>query len=448
MGAFSKIKDAIFGSEKTDVKPAKPEWEKRTRPTIKFASPISRTEFEASWIGGERTKRKKVGVFSFTRINGNVEQDLGSESDSYPLTFFFNGPKHDLTAKKFWEKSKEVGRWQVWHPKHGRLYLQLHSITEIDAPVEDANTTAFNSDWSEPINPETLMTGAERDIDKERLALDALAADEFSASYSSKPGALNRLKSAVAAISGAVDKILGPIVATNSAVQTAFLSVNESMQQLLNAVVIKPLSLVGQIQATISLPAKIVQDKRAMFESYANLAEQIFSGFDSDVILGRTDAGSFNVARVKSLYATSIISAVSGVAGGGGSAGTSRADILAAGASYMRVVSLCIAGAEADQEAFSSKASLKEKYFAFETTYNQIVKLAWISYYKILEEADSLPVLFTFITERPMAPVVQAMRAYGATDAGITRFVEENDLKGIDIMLLEPGREFRMTSNG
>lgn len=440
MGAFDKIKDALFGGNDIHVKPGKPEWSIRVRPYIKFSSPISRTEFEAKWVGGERSCAKKIGSFSFPKIDGTVEQDLKMDSDQYPLTFFFDGPKHDLTAKSFWKKSKEPGRWKVWHPVHGLLYLQLHSISQKDAPVENSNITEFSSEWSDPINPETLMTGTERMGDPD--SLDGLAAEEFSSSISTKTGALGALKNAVKACQKAMDKVFGPIMAANGLAQSAMLTFSSTIDSLLISASMNVLSLAGSIQQTIALPAKIGMDKKALLDSYNRLAEEIFDGYKTDVIIGRAiNPGAYNVAKVKSLYAAAIMS---GAARGVLSAGAvDRANVAV---QFLSLYGYLIEKAEDDQTKFQLAKVFQDTFFAFEQTYSQARGLGITVARTLNVQASQSPVTATFRNNVPTSPFMIAASEYGPNEDAYDAFVEQNDLKGIDILLLEMNRTYQVST--
>ena len=65
-------------------------WDERLRKTIDFVSPEG-NQFSALWRGAPRTTPKKLGIFSFPKVDGNIVQDLGTESAVYELTFWFEG---------------------------------------------------------------------------------------------------------------------------------------------------------------------------------------------------------------------------------------------------------------------------------------------------------------------------------------------------------------------
>ena len=108
------------------------------QPSIKLTSPAG-IEFEALSRGGERTREKKIGIFGYPDIPGDVTQDLNVNSTKYPLDIFFTGKNHDIEADEFWTATAETGLWEVVHPVKGILSLQFMSVREGINPITEGN---------------------------------------------------------------------------------------------------------------------------------------------------------------------------------------------------------------------------------------------------------------------------------------------------------------------
>jgi prophage DNA circulation protein len=135
-------------------------WQDRLEPFVTMVSPEG-NRFEAKWQKSPRSMDKNLGIHTFPGTDGNVVQDLGSNSDRHSLQFFFDGPDHDLDAADFWAATRERGPWTTIHPVHGFMVLQLISGQENDDVVDAANTTEITSEWIEPIDEFTLTTARE-----------------------------------------------------------------------------------------------------------------------------------------------------------------------------------------------------------------------------------------------------------------------------------------------
>ena len=136
------------------------DWQTRLRKDIEFTSPLG-TIFSAQWRGSPRSKTKKVARLELPLLNGEIAQDLGSNSATYPLVFAFEGANNDIIAAAFYDAIDERGPWSVEHPVHGFMALQPLSVREVDNPTESGNITEFTSEWMEPIDDTSLQTARE-----------------------------------------------------------------------------------------------------------------------------------------------------------------------------------------------------------------------------------------------------------------------------------------------
>jgi len=137
-------------------------WRDRLGSEIALVSP-SGIQFTAKWKGNPRKKEKKLGIFEFPLVNGNIVQDLASQSSYYTLTIYFDGLNHDLNASAFFEVCDEIGTWQVYHPVHGFVELQLIRVEEDNDPVESGGITVVTTEWIEPLDEVFLETGRKLD---------------------------------------------------------------------------------------------------------------------------------------------------------------------------------------------------------------------------------------------------------------------------------------------
>jgi prophage DNA circulation protein len=156
------------------------DWRTRLRPTINFFSPDG-DQFAAKWSGDTRECEKMIGEFAFPTRDGSIVQDLGTRGVRYPLTFWFDGPDHDIFASSFFEAFKQRGPWMIEHPVHGFMELQPIRISTADKPTESGNVTEIVSEWIEPLNEETLETARQAwgVIDQLSNDLNAASAQAF-----------------------------------------------------------------------------------------------------------------------------------------------------------------------------------------------------------------------------------------------------------------------------
>ena len=109
-------------------------WLDRVRGSLHLISPEGKT-FDAKWVGDSRSAEKKLGIFTYPKINGTVVQDLGLNSALYPFRLFFDGEDNDLESTRFFEAFNERGTWEIDHPTKGRITLQPINVIERILPV-------------------------------------------------------------------------------------------------------------------------------------------------------------------------------------------------------------------------------------------------------------------------------------------------------------------------
>jgi hypothetical protein len=89
-------------------------WLDRLGENITLTSPDGNV-FTAKWMGGERTREKKIGLFTYPDVAGTIAQDLSVNATKYPLTIYFDGSDHDLIAERFFRATGQNGLWSVLH---------------------------------------------------------------------------------------------------------------------------------------------------------------------------------------------------------------------------------------------------------------------------------------------------------------------------------------------
>ena len=135
-------------------------WRERLAATVELVSPDG-DSYSPKWQGDPRSLSKKLGVFEYPKVRGSIVQDLEVSSDTYELTLYFDGENNDLEASRFFTSCRQKGTWQVTHPVHGFVELQLISVKEDNQPTTNGNITEVSTKWIEPLDPTTLKTARE-----------------------------------------------------------------------------------------------------------------------------------------------------------------------------------------------------------------------------------------------------------------------------------------------
>lgn len=413
-------------------------YRERLQPVISLVSPSGR-EFAAKWAGNDRSLDKSVGVFKTPGVQGVITQDLEVEGVVYPLRFWFDGPDNDLLSRLFFEACREQGLWSVVHPVHGTKSLQLISVTEAVNPVSSGGVTEFNTEWLEVVREGGAQSAAQiasAAISQSQVVADVGAtqfAEDVELDSAAKAGAV---RSATGKTISAFDSTLKSITDQVSEVAAQVSSIKRGIDATLIEPVIDIISLAGQIQALIALPALVITDISAKIETVGNFAEQVFAFSPTEA-----KPENINVAEVQQIAVTSSL----GVATTG-----AVTSVLASRQSALDTITALLAlfddvtnGLDATQELYSGQL-LSQSYFSQSQTYFDSALMIALAVAHLVKSVFGLAAEKRFTLIRAENPVILAMREYsgpGVDDSSISLFYDSNQLTGQETLLLPAGKE-------
>ena len=442
-------------------------WDERLLKSIDFISPDG-DEFSAKWRGSPRSFDKKLGIFLYPKIKGNVVQDLDVNSDRYSLQFFFDGKDSDKKAQSFFKAAKQNGTWNVTHPVHGFVDLQLMSITELDSPIDSGGIVEFSSEWIEPIDPELLKTAKELAglIDGQGDALNLAALEDFANQVKQGTEQLtDAISKTTQAIGNLSDKLLSPLAAITDSIDSIFNAVQNGINDTLNSTVLAVESLGGQVQALIQTPPLASNSLGSRLDTYSQFTsgtlDLLPGGSESKRPLGaKTKAANNEIATtelassatLKALADIAITSPTKPVATDTIDATTgvttsdfieTKAQAIAAAETISGLFSDITASLETAQDAFSD-VPLDDQYFSQKTSFTEASILIGLVVQYLQVVSYDLAIEKRFILKRPRCPIDIVISEYGElgdNDANLDLFIRTNQLKGEEILLLPAGRE-------
>jgi prophage DNA circulation protein len=451
MGALDTLKDIFFGGPSN--------WEERLAENITLISPEGK-EFKAKWIGSPRTKTKKVGTYFYPKVKGNVVKDLDVNSTIFPLTFYFDGPNNDLNARAFFATCDETGPWEITHPVHGFFELQLLSVTEEMQPVTSGGLTKITSEWIEPIDEKTLLSGRQMAgiVDGLSNDLNQSAIEQFIETLKEgTEGLQNVIETTTNGISNVTDFALSPVAAVVDAVDSSFLAIQRGIQDTLNATVFQARALAGQIQNLIQVPVLGKNDLTTRLQAYDDLKEALFlqlPGLENSTSsrIASTDEAKNNIA-LNELALTSVIVANAQVAITAPTAAQTDDPTQAVIKTRAQAIEVALGVAEtfdnitdaldAQQESYAN-LDIDKQYFSQSQAFGDVSKLVAETMRYLLLIAYDLKVerRFTLTTYRaPIEIVITEYGDLGDNEVNLSEFIEANALKGTELLLLPPGKE-------
>jgi len=413
----------------------------RVREEIKLKSPISKQEFTAKWSGGTRSFNKRLAMYEYADVNGTVVDDFGVGGDRYPITLIFDGPTYEGRADQFIKACRENGKWEVIHPTKGFLGLQLISLSEQDQPVTQANLIKIDTEWLEFIDPRTHKTGAQlrAQTNADIGLLNVDQRNRFNRVKMKTFSDRSKLSDMADAMAKGVDKVLGPIAAKNAEINQKMLRAQRDIQSMISSGVIEPLKLAGQIQETIQTPMYAIRDIKGRLRACKDLALNIFAQNDA-FNPGDNDSANFNRALMQELSLTSVLASVTTV--GITSDLNSREDAITLIEAQEGFKS-DIAAHLGDSQQGLADALIDTQYIMQEASYNQMINMTGSGKAFLIKEAMDLKVAKRYTLTKDRATLEVAISMYGDdwSEDQFTFFVESNNLRGDELLMLPAGKE-------
>lgn len=406
-------------------------WQDRLQPEI-LLHPPKGLSFSAHWRGGSRDMRKKLGVFEYPKVVGSTVQDLDVESSDYPLSFYFEGPDHDLVAERFYQACKLRGPWQIEHPTKGRFKAYLVSVSEAIEPVESGNMTVFETEWIEAADSLLVMSTTQRQaVVRERVTLvKDSAVGQFAAKVKiNKPSLLTQFRAAVTNATRAVANTLTPLTRTMAEVNAAVESVHRGIASAVIDPALNIVALASQIYTAVTLPSLVPESVGVRLDYYRRLIEDIES-----VMPEKASEAGVNVLATQELIATaSLAGAASAVIDGDPSTREEAVE-------FMRVMTGILTGLtdnlDAGQALYTGQV-LDRQFFSQSESYTNAALLVAETNAMLMRRLFDLASAKHITLQRHRAPVEIAITEGVDLDV----FLESNQLSGNDILLLPPGRE-------
>lgn len=419
----------------------------RIRPGLKLTSPNG-TQFDAKWRKDPRSVSKKLGLFQYPKVVGTVVQDLGANSFGWPLTFYADGPDHDLAAERIMNAMRdENGQWQIVHPVYGARGLQLIKIDEQVDRVNSELVTRFDSEWIEPIDPNTLQTRAEMagliGVRADLLAISA--ADQFALDMANLSalddfsiiGALN-------SVNAAIDSVLGPLFELNAEVNDRMNQIQRGLQDVISSAIFEPLVLAGQLQALVETPLLAINDIKARLTFYADFAAAVFNIQPPSDGSGVTPQGR-NTALIQQITLTSTMSANAKIAATNPTDGglISQAQAIGAAVTINDQFTAIVDNLDESQVIFED-ANIEDQFFSQQQSHYDSMQLTAQAIEFLYVGSFDLKKERRFKLKKPWHTTALAIIEYdgpGENDENIELFMASNKLKGTELIYLPADKE-------
>ena len=412
-------------------------WQDRLRGSLDLVSPDGKT-FSAKWSGDSRSIAKKLGIFTYPKVDGVIAQDLGLEGTRYPLRLFFDGQDNDLESSRFFEAFNARGTWVVHHPTKGVLSLQPVNITENIEPTESGSITVFETEWLQTIAPGAVISTAQlaafirsqaQTVEDAALSQLTTIADQRSVEQ------VNALKSATETTLSVYDKTIAPLLEASGDLAAQEASIRRGISDTLSASPLDLTVLGGQIQAVMRLPAQISGDTLQVLTPFADFIDQI-SILPDEV----ADQNYINTLAIREIFLTSANSSMA--LASTSSVFVTRSQTLEAADLVSFEFQTMTDALDGAQEQFET-LRLDQQYFSQSLSFVESAQITAGAVRYLLEASFDLAIEKRFTLDRERAPIEITITEYGTLgdeDSNFDLFIASNQLKDSDILLLPAGR--------
>lgn len=413
-------------------------WLDRVRGNIQLTSPNG-DNFIAKWVGDTRSAEKQLGIFNYPKVDKQIVQDLGISAISYPLTIMFDGEDNDLEATRFFAALFARGSWLINHPTKGKLFLQPTSFKEVIAPVESGSLTVFQTNWIDLALPSSIISveqlsalvEAQNNI-VENAALDQLVNITDQSSVKN----IQALKSETEKQLSFFDETIKTIATVSDDVSAKVDAIQRSIDDTLGTSPIDLTVLGGQIQALMRAPAAITGNILQKLRVYQDFIDKV-----SDIPADVADQTNLNVTAIKEIFAIGANSSSNLI-----SVRTEPETRETAITSLNLITEQFIQITDAfDVVQLSYNDQLIEnQYFSQSLSFVESSLMSAQTAAFLLSITFDLAIEKRFELKEDRASIEIAITEYGSlgdNDANFDLFIDTNNLKGDEILMLPAGKE-------
>lgn len=275
---------------------------------LKYTSP-SGAVFRPLWDDAERSFSKKVAVHEIPQSDFADVQDLGKETDHFPMTLYFTGVDYDLTADKFYAALGERGAGTLSHHRWGEHRVQVLSAAQAENLVDGLRVASFRVEFIHaPERSALLVTGSTAAAIQS--AADALAdASTLEASAQMVADNATRLakmkRTALANVRAAKAK-LSTVSSSIDSARRAIDAAGDSIERGIDTLIETPFNLVVASVQLIREPAREALDIKAKIDGYSTLIESGLAALTDGVEQGEAAAIAANLFGLSLACAESI----------------------------------------------------------------------------------------------------------------------------------------------
>lgn len=394
-----------------------------------YRSPSGAT-FTLQFDDVERSGGKKAAIHELPQQDVADVQDLGNQSEKFPMSVYFTGSNYDTQADALWTALSERGAGTLQHPRYGNIPVLPLTWSQSEKFVDGLGRADFKIDFirvnTEVILPITAVAAAESVTSATSSAIDnsvTESADEFVPENAADVAALTvQASSWLADYNAAFAKVTAVSETIQSEVNKAVSEFSANIDDLIAA----PQELFLSMSNLSTMPAQVVTnivDKiDAYHEQITNLALSVPESY--------TQALTSCEALFYAFAGASVATTIGTIA--------TRGDAVSIANSMADISTLV-------QQAIENNEAAISGFRANPETLAALVNAMATARASILERSYSLKSerRVTMASERTPLDLIAEFYGDALTDIDtvLDDFIRTNCLCGNEILLIPAGRE-------
>jgi prophage DNA circulation protein len=404
-------------------------WTDRLREAA-YTSP-SGTRYTFDFQDVSRSTDRKTSAFEYPDGDGTYVQDLGSTGRRYPIVAIFWGEDYDIEATAFEAALNERGAALLTHPMYGQVdvvpFGTIERADRLKSGANQATVTVVLYETTGVVYPDALTNPADAVLGSVSAFNDAGAAD-FAAGLNVASVAEGvTLANQWTAFVDEIDTFMGNVAAVQADVLSEYEAIEASINNSIDVLIRKPLTLAMQAQRLAQLPSQIVDGAKARLDAYADLARSLTSsepqspGLDN-VVLNLFKSGEVNAMAAVAAQALSVVS----------SKFETQADAINAADTIL----VTFAEVTAWRDANYPLLGIIDTGDSYQLLQESVALAAGFA----VQLSFSLKREQTLTLDRPRSIIELVAELYGSVDDQLDFFINSNVLTGDEILEIPAGR--------
>ena len=244
-------------------------WKERLNDITFSITTADKKKYSPLWKNGEKSKDFNISKYDFINVEGSFIDRKKSQSNSYPLLFWFQGDDHIEQCNTFETSASVSGQWTIEHPMYGTIKGQPANIHRNDSNYGITEVTiTFWESISDDL-PNTNISAMD-EVFERVTNVNALSALSFFEGAKPSASDISVLKeSTIMEASKFNPDSLSSIAYQNDVVKAI---------KATDKIVTNTLDSFYTLQTVLSEPANFVDSIKSKIESYVNAYDQIKSG--------------------------------------------------------------------------------------------------------------------------------------------------------------------------